>query len=255
VKGLELATKFRLPTGINVDRLENRQALQQQFNTARKALDDNQTIDQYDRNTQRAFEMVLSGKVEKAFDLNQEDDSLRDEYGRISVGQKALLARRLVQSGVSFVLVSGAWGYFDHHGDNVRWGGIVKGLKPLLPRVDRAYYALVNDLEQRGMLDDTLVMMMGEFGRSPKINTQAGRDHWVPVMSMIMSGGGMQTGQVIGSSDRVGGEIRSGKVRPQDLAATTFRHLGIDLESNWITAQGRPVPIIQEGGRPIPELG
>jgi hypothetical protein len=255
VKGLELANKFRLPTGINVDRLENRQALQQQFNTARKALDDNQTIDQYDRNTQRAFEMVLSGKVEKAFDLSNEDDSVRDEYGRISVGEKALLARRLVQSGVSFVLVSGAWGYFDHHGDNVRWGGIVKGLKPLLPRVDRAYYALVNDLEQRGMLDDTLVMMMGEFGRSPKINTQAGRDHWVPVMSMIMSGGGMQTGQVIGSSDRVGGEIRSGKVRPQDLAATTFRHLGIDLESNWITAQGRPVPIIQEGGRPIPELG
>ena len=254
VKGLELANKFKLPTGVNVDRLQNRQALQQQFNTARKALDDNKIIDQYDRNTQRAFEMVLSGKVENAFDLSKEDDSLRDEYGRISVGEKALLARRLVQSGVSFVLVSGAWGYFDHHGDNVRWGGIVKGLKPLLPRVDRAYYALVNDLEQRGMLDDTLVMMMGEFGRSPKINTQAGRDHWVPVMSMVMSGGGMPTGQVIGSSDRIGGEIRSGKVRPQDLAATTFRHLGIDLDSHWVDAQGRPIPIIQEGGRPIPEL-
>lgn len=255
VKGLELASKFKLPTGINVDRLENRQELQKQFNTARKALDDNKTIDQYDRSTQRAFEMVLSGKVEKAFDLSQEDESLRNEYGRISVGEKALLARRLVQSGVSFVLVSGAWGYFDHHGDDVRWGGIVKGLKPLLPRVDRAYYALVNDLEQRGMLDDTLVLMMGEFGRSPKINVKAGRDHWVPVMSMIMSGGGLNTGQVIGSSDRVGGEIRSGKVRPQDIAATTFRHLGIDLEANWITDQGRPIPIIQEGGSPIPELG
>jgi uncharacterized protein (DUF1501 family) len=218
-------------------------------------LDDNKTIDQYDRSTQRAFEMVLSGKVEKAFDLSQEDESLRKEYGQISVGEKALLARRLVQSGVSFVLVSGAWGYFDHHGDDVRWGGIVKGLKPLLPRVDRAYYALVNDLEQRGMLDDTLVLMMGEFGRSPKINVKAGRDHWVPVMSMIMSGGGLNTGQVIGSSDRVGGEIRSGKVRPQDIAATTFRHLGIDLESSWNTDQGRPIPIIQGGGSPIPELG
>jgi uncharacterized protein (DUF1501 family) len=97
--------------------------------------------------------------------------------------------------------------------------------------------------------------MMGEFGRSPKINVKAGRDHWVPVMSMIMSGGGLNTGQVIGSSDRVGGEIRSGKVRPQDIAATTFRHLGIDLESSWNTDQGRPIPIIQEGGSPIPELG
>ena len=199
--------------------------------------------------------MVVSGKVEKAFDLEQEDTRTRDAYGRISVGEKTLLARRLVEAGVSFVLVSGAWGYFDHHGDNVRWGGIVKGLKPLLPRVDQAYYALVNDLDQRGMLDDTLVMMMGEFGRSPKINVEAGRDHWVPVMSMIMSGGGMQTGQVIGSSDRTGGEIKSGKVRPQDIAATTFRHLGIDLNAHWVDAQGRPIPIIQQGGRPIAELG
>ena len=198
--------------------------------------------------------MVLSGKVEQAFDISQESEMLRDEYGRTSVGEKAILARRLVEAGVSFVLVSGAWGYFDHHGDNVRWGGIEKGLKPLLPRVDQVYAALIQDLDQRGLLDDTLVMMMGEFGRSPKINKEAGRDHWVPVMSMIMSGGGIEGGQVLGSTDRTGGEIKSGAVRPQDLAATTFRHLEIDLDSHWVNPQGRPIPIIQEGGHPIEGL-
>ncbi|MEZ6033711.1 MAG: DUF1501 domain-containing protein [Planctomycetaceae bacterium] len=153
------------------------------------------------------------------------------------------------------MLVSGAWGYFDHHGDNVRWGGIEKGLTPLLPRVDRTLFALINDLEMRGMLDDTLVLMMGEFGRSPVINPEAGRDHWTNVMSMVVAGGGLRHGQVIGSTDRRGGAIESSPVRPQDLAATTFRHLGIDLNSHWINNQGRPVPIVLEGGRPIPELG
>ena len=152
------------------------------------------------------------------------------------------------------MLVSGAWGYFDHHGDNVRWGGIVKGLTPLLPRVDRALYTLLNDLEQRGMLEDTLVMMMGEFGRSPVINKDAGRDHWTNVMSMIMAGGGHHHGQVIGSTDSRGGAITSSPVRPQDLAATTFQHLGIDLDAHWINARGRPIPIVTAGGRPIPEL-
>ena len=254
VKGLELADKFKLPVGINIQRLQNRAALREQINGARKRLEDNQLLDQFDVNTQRAFEMVLSSKVETAFDVAQESDQLRDEYGRTSVGEKTLLARRLVEAGVSFVLVSGAWGYFDHHGDNVRWGGIEKGLKPLLPRVDQVYAALINDLEQRGLLDDTLVMMMGEFGRSPKINTEAGRDHWVPVMSMIMSGGGIQGGLVLGSTDRTGGEIKSGIVRPQDLAATTFRHLEIDLNSHWVNPQGRPIPIVEKGGRPIEGL-
>jgi uncharacterized protein (DUF1501 family) len=122
--------------------------------------------------------MVLSGKVQQAFNRARKVGRDARRYGRDSIGEKALLARRLVEAGVTFVLVSGAWGYFDHHGDNVRWGGIVKGLKPLLPRVDRTLYALVNDLEQRGLLDSTLVMMMGEFGRSPVINKEAGRDHW-----------------------------------------------------------------------------
>jgi len=155
---------------------------------------------------------------------------------------------------VTFVLVSGAWGYFDHHGDNVRWFGIEKGLKPLMPRVDRTLYALVTDLERRGLIDDTLVLMMGEFGRSPVINKERGRDHWTAVMSMVMAGGGLDHGQVVGSTDSRGGAIASAAVRPQDIAATTFRHLGIDLSSHWINPRGRPIPIVPEGGRPIPEL-
>lgn len=254
VKGLELAGKFNLPDSITLDRLGDRDALRNEFDRLRRDLDQHDTLARVDRFSQQACDMVLSGRVQKAFNLDEETDATRDEYGRVSVGQKALLARRLVESGVTFVLVSGAWGYFDHHGDDVRWGGIEKGLKPLLPRVDRALYALVNDLEQRGLLDETLVLMLGEFGRTPVINEKAGRHHWTNVMSMVVAGGGLPHGQAIGSSDARGAEIQSGPVRPQDLAATVFRHLGIDLDAHWTNPQGRPVPIVQEGGRPIPEL-
>lgn len=254
VKGLELAGKFNLPKGVGVDRLSDRNALRRQFDSTRRDLDQGQTLARVDQFTQQAFDMVLSGRVQQAFNLDEEADATRDEYGRASVGEKALLARRLVEAGVTFVLVSGAWGYFDHHGDDVRWGGIEKGLQPLCPRVDRALYALINDLDQRGLLDDTFVMMMGEFGRTPVINEKAGRHHWTNVMSMTVAGGGMPTGQVIGSSDARGAEIRSGAVRPQDLAATTFWHLGIDLDAHWVNPRGRPIPIVSEGGRPVPEL-
>lgn len=254
VKGLELAGKFNLPTGVDVPRLSDRNELRQQFDRARRDLDQGETLARADRFTQQAYDMVLSGGVQKAFNLDEESDATREAYGRVSVGEKALLARRLVESGVSFVLVSGAWGYFDHHGDDVRWGGIEKGLKPLSPRVDQAMFALINDLEDRGLLDDTFVMMMGEFGRTPVINEKAGRHHWTNIMSMVTAGGDMPTGQIIGSSDSRGGQIASAAVRPQDLAATTFRHLGIDLNSHWVDQRGRPIPIVAEGGRPIPEL-
>ena len=198
--------------------------------------------------------MVTTAKVREAFDISTESDKLRDAYGRESMGEKALLARRLVEAGVTFVLVSGAWGYFDHHGDEVRWGGIQKGLTPLLPRVDRVIHALIGDLEQRGLLDNTLVMMMGEFGRGPVMTKTAGRGHWTACMSMLLAGGGLPCGQVIGATDRKGYGITEAPVRPADLAATTFRHLGIDLDSHWTNAQGRPIAIVTGGGRPIPEL-
>lgn len=255
VKGTELQGRFAMPPGIEVSRLKDRNQIRQQLDQFGRTIEKNETLIRADRYTRQAYDLVLSGKVQKAFDVDQESPATKAAYGTESIAQKALLARRLVEAGVSFVLVSGAWGYFDHHGDNVRWKGIEKGLTPLLPRVDRTLFALVNDLEARGMLDDTLVLMMGEFGRAPVINKEAGRDHWTNTMSMVVAGGGLKHGQVIGSTDRRGGAIQSSPVRPQDLAATTYRHLGIDLNSHWVNNQGRPIPIVTEGGRPIPELG
>ncbi len=254
VQGNTLAGKFALPEGVHIERLRNREALRQELARLGRQVDAAAIQGGLGRHSQRAYEMVLSGRIREALDVDRESDALRDEYGRESIGEKALLARRLVEAGVTFVLVSGAWGYFDHHGDDVRWGGIEKGLTPLLPRIDRVLYALVKDLEQRGRLDSTLILMMGEFGRTPKINEQAGRHHWLPVMSMLMAGGGLRHGQVIGATDRHGGAIAERPVRPQDLAATVYRYLGIDLDTVWRDPAGRPNPIVTAGGEPIAEL-
>lgn len=254
LKGNDLTGRLAMPKGINVPRLQDRQELRRQFDRLSRGLERAGTTSSADQYSQMAYDMVTSGHVQQAFDVSKESDMLRDAYGRESIGEKALLARRLVEAGVTFVLVSGAWGYFDHHGDEVRWGGIEKGLTPLLPSVDRVMHALVTDLEQRGLLDSTLVLMMGEFGRSPVMTKTAGREHWTSVMSMLVAGGGLPSGQVIGSTDSKGYGIKDGRVTPADLAATTFRHLGIDLESQWTNAQGRPIPIVNDGGRPIPGL-
>jgi hypothetical protein len=254
VKGNELAGRFTLPKGVNLDRLNDRDALRRQFDGLRADLDQTGSVDQVDRYTQRALEMVTSGKAHAAFELGKEDPRLRDAYGRDSLGEKAILARRLIEAGVTFVLVSGAWGYFDHHGDSVVWGGIEKGLKPLLPRVDQVLATLVQDLESRGLLGETLVLMMGEFGRGPVINRDAGRDHWTSVMSLVLAGGSLRHGQIIGATDQKGYGIRERKVTPQDLAATVFTYLGIDPDAHWTSPQGRPTPIVTEGGTPIREL-
>jgi hypothetical protein len=205
---------------------------------------------------QQALEIVLSGQAQRAFCLDLEPDLVRDSYGRNSFGEKILLSRRLVEAGVTFVTVSPIFGYFDNHGDDVVWGGLIKGLKPLLPRLDQALYALVRDLEARGLIDDTLVLELGEFGRSPIFSQRGtgGREHWSNCMSMLMAGGGLAHGQVVGSTDAKGGEIKDGRVTPSDLGATVYRHLGIDLDSHWTDPQGRPQRIVTEGGQPIPEL-
>ena len=254
INGKELPGRLALPKGIQVDRLADRHQLQSQFDRLSEQLAVEHNVERTGQLDRLAYEMVTSDKVRGAFDVGKETDKMRDAYGRESIGEKALLARRLVESGVTFVLVSGAWGYFDHHGDDVRWGGIEKGLTPLLPRVDRVMYTLINDLEDRGLLDTTMVMMMGEFGRTPVINNKAGRGHWTNVMSMLVAGGGMKTGQVIGSTDRKGYDINSRPVKPADIAATTFQHLGINPGNHWIDRTGRPIGIVTEGGRAIGEL-
>lgn len=256
VKGDELPGRLALPAGLSVPTLRERAELRQQFDSLRRTLDtEARTSNEVDRYAQRAYDMVVSRRVEEAFAVEREPDRVRDAYGRGSVGEKALLARRLVEAGTTFVLVSGAWGYFDHHGDNVPpWGGIQRGLTPILPTIDRALSALIHDLEARGLLDSTLILMMGEFGRSPIMTNDAGRNHWTNVMSMLLAGGGMRHGRALGSTDARGGEIRERRVTPSDLAATVFQHLNIPLDAHWMNPQGRPIPIVTEGGRPITEL-
>ncbi|MBI3838032.1 MAG: DUF1501 domain-containing protein [Planctomycetia bacterium] len=254
IKGNELPGRLAMPQGINVERLQNRQELRRQFDRLSCGLQRDAALQPVDRYGQMAYDMVVSGKVQKAFDIGQEPPAMRDAYGRVSVGEKALLARRLVEAGVTFVVVSGAWGYFDHHGDEVKWGGIQKGLTPILPSIDRVMFTLVNDLKDRGLLDSTLVLMMGEFGRSPVMTKTQGREHWTNVMSILVAGGALPCGQTIGGTDDKGYGVKEGRVTPADLAATTFRHLGIDLDAHWVNSQGRPTAIVTEGGRPIPEL-
>ncbi len=244
-----------MPPGVNVARANDRAALLAQFDRLERALDAGDTMASVDVYTREALSMVLSGKARQAFEIDQEPDRIRNLYGRNTLGERALLARRLVEAGVTFVVVSGFFGLFDNHGDNVIWGGLIKGLKPLLPRIDRAVFALVNDLEARGLLDSTLILMMGEFGRTPTITATGGREHHLACMSMLVAGGGLAHGQAIGSTDRTASEIRTGRVTPSDLGATVFRHLGIDLEAHWTDPMGRPHPIVTEGGRPIPGLG
>ena len=196
-----------------------------------------------------------------AFDLTREPAAVRERYGKHLWCQQALLARRLVEAGVSFVTLdlsyhtaSGTW---DNHGDNIPpYGGIKRGLGPLLPLFDHLITTLVLDLEQRGLLDDVLVIAMGEFGRTPMMGTQGstdGRDHWPYVMSMALAGGGLRHGQVIGASDQDGGHIKERPVTPGDLAATIYRHLEVPLHTTYQDATGRPRFVV-ESGSPIREL-
>jgi hypothetical protein len=254
LKHSDLAGRLQMPPGVNVARAQDRDGLRRQFDRLRHDLDSEGTmakLDQYDR---QALDMVLSGKAQQAFQIDQEPDKLRDLYGRDSFGEKALLARRLVEAGVTFVVVSGRFGVFDNHGDDVIWGGLLKGLKPLFPSLDRSLFALVTDLSDRGLLDNTLILTMGEFGRSPVISTTGGRTHWTNCMSMLVAGGRGPHGQVLGSTDERGYDVKDRRVIPADIAATVFRHLEIDLATQWTDPQGRPHPIVSDGGRPIAEL-
>jgi hypothetical protein len=254
--GAQLAGRLTLARGVSVARAEDRASLTLKFDRLRRDLDIGDTMSRMDHYRRQALDIVLSGKARQAFRVDLEPDRVRDAYGRHSLGERTLLARRLVEAGVTFVTVSGKFGVFDNHGDDVIWGGIIKGLKPLMPRLDQAVSALVTDLEARGLLDDTLVLALGEFGRSPIFSQRktGGREHWPNCMSMLVAGGGLAHGQVVGGTDAKGGDIKDGRVTPEDLGATVYRHLGIDLSAQWIDPQGRPQSIVTGGGRPIPEL-
>jgi len=255
--GAKLAGRLSLPAGVSVKRAEDRAGLCRQFDRLRRDLDVGDAMARMDHYRRQALQIVLSGKAQQAFRVDREPDRVRDAYGRHSLGERTLLARRLVEAGVTFVTVSGTFGMFDNHGDDHFAGGIVKGLRPLLARLDQAVAALVRDLEVRGLLDDTLVLALGEFGRTPKFSQRGtgGREHWVNCMSMLVAGGGLAHGQVVGSTDAQGSDVKEARVTPADLGATVFRHLGIDLAVQWTDPQGRPQSIVTEGGRAIPGLG
>jgi hypothetical protein len=204
---------------------------------------------------EQAYRLVTSKDAKQAFDLSQEKESVRAHYGPRTMGQSCLLARRLVERGVPFVSVlNTGW---DTHANVVLqlkegYTGAKVGVG-LVPTFDLAFSALVNDLDERGLLDETLVIAMGEFGRTPKLNTAGGRDHWPRVFSVVLAGGGVRGGQVIGASDTVGESPRERPVSPSDLARTIYTLLGIDPDSELHTADGRPVQINQ-GGKVIGEL-
>jgi hypothetical protein len=256
------ADLFQLPAGLNHDRLHDRRALLEDFDRLRRDLDRDGSMEALESYRRQALEMVIGQKAQRAFDLSREPQASRDRYGKHLWCQQALLARRLVEAGVRFVTIdlsyhtaSGTW---DTHGDNIPpYGGITKGLGPLLPLFDHLLTTLVGDLDERGLLDDVLVVAMGEFGRTPQMGTQGstdGRDHWPSVMSMSLAGGGLRHGQVIGGTESDGGSIRERPVTPADLAATLYRHLGVPLDATYLDNRGRPRYIVENDGQPIREL-
>lgn len=255
------ANLFQLPQGINTSRISERRSLLTQFDTLRNDLDRSGTMEAMDRFGQQAVEILVGRRARDAFDLEREPEALRERYGRHLWCQQALLARRLVEAGAAFVTLDlsyhSASGTWDTHGDNIPpYGGISRGLGPLLPLFDHLITTLIDDLDQRGLLDDVLVLAMGEFGRTPMMGTQDstdGRNHWPVVMSMALAGGGLRHGQVIGATERDGGNIKERPVTPGDLAATIYRHMGVPVDTTYPDHTGRPRYIV-EGGRPIREL-
>ena len=236
------------PPGVTINRTRGRQQLLTALDSGLRAVE-NDAFRNYDAARDKAFSLVTSEEVRKAFDLSKEPDALRDKYGRHTWGQSHLLARRLVEAGARFVTtVNGQSIVWDTHKDN--FNGLKKNL---VPRMEDAYSTLLTDLEDRGLLDTTLVIWMGDFGRTPKINSDAGRDHWPQCYSVLLAGGGIKGGQVVGSSDDVGAYPASRPVTPADIHATVYQALGYDPNTTmYPSLDGRPLPLTE--GQVIREL-
>jgi len=246
--------KFRVPNlqladGVTLDRLNDRKFLLSGFDGARRLFDGSASADSVDQFTRAAFEIVTGSQTRNAFDLSREDDKTRQRYGNHRWGQSCLLARRLVEVGVPFVTVN-----FDPHSFTYDMHSNVKGgMQSAGPRMDSAIGSLVEDIYQRGLDKSVLLLVWGEFGRTPRINKNAGRDHWGQVMSVLLAGGGLRVGQVIGSSTAKGEVPKDRPITPYDVLATMYRHLRIDPQRTFLDHSGRPVPLLHEG-RVISEL-
>ncbi|MBM3738985.1 MAG: DUF1501 domain-containing protein [Acidobacteria bacterium] len=237
-----------LPADVDWTRVGNRRYLLNEMDKRFRAVEASPDFKALDGFYHRAYDLLSSPVAKKAFDIESEPQKLRERYGRTPVGQGCLLARRLVESGVRFVTVAKGWLNYDTHGDNFN---TMK--KVLLPEFDPAFATLVEDLSQRGMLDSTLVIAMGEFGRTPKVNNDAGRDHHNKAWTVAFAGGGLTGGRVIGSTDSTATEITSTPAEPEDLMFTLYTMLGIDPAKEYHTSIGRPSRIVN-GGQMIPGL-
>jgi hypothetical protein len=229
---------LNLPSGIDDKRFTTRRSMLEAVNDHFAAKEKADGLEAMDTFYQRAYSLISSQKAREAFNINAEEPRLRDEYGRNAAGQRLLLARRLVSAGVRFVsLTYGGW---DLH------SGIKGGTVGQLPAFDQAFAALINDLERTGLLDSTLVMISSEFGRTPKINGTAGRDHWPKVFSVVLAGGGIKKGFVYGSSDATASEPENDPLTVEDLAATVYHQLGINHEKKLMAPGNRPIDIVRE---------
>jgi len=231
--------------GIDESRFATRRSALDAVNEHFRSIEKSDKLAAMDSFYERAYSLISSPKAREAFDIEKEDGKLRDTYGRNQAGARMLMARRLVEAGVRMVnLTYGGW---DMH------SGIVAGFKRQMPEFDQAFSALINDLDSRGLLDETLVMVSSEFGRTPKINKDAGRDHWPKVFSVALAGGGVKRGFVYGTSDSTATEPETDPVGPEDLFTTVYHTLGIVADKEIMAPGDRPIEIV-DGGKVIKEI-
>lgn len=238
---------LKLPGRVSTDRLSRRHDLLGDLDTLRRDVDTKGDIAGLDKFYREAVEMITSDRAVRAFDIHREDPKLRDQYGRNDLGQSCLLARRLVEAGVTYVTIQ-AGGGWDTHGDN--FAQLKKGL---LPRYDQAVAALITDINARGMTDEVLVISMGEFGRTPRINGGAGRDHWPGAMSVLYAGGGLKMGQMVGTTDARAEYPTTKAASPGCILSTMYHALGLDYRHVFYDQGRRPLNVLSEG-RPIEDL-
>ena len=251
-----------LPDGLaggdlTIDRLNQRRGLLRQVDEQLRRAESQPALGQFDRTRQRAFQLITSSKTRAAFDLSKEDPKLLDRYGRTLFGHSTLIARRLVEAGVRFVNVT--WDLFwdrvqvDYDAWDTHNRNFVILRENKLPHLDQTYSALMDDLERRGLLDETLVVIMSEMGRTPKVNGNAGRDHWTHCYSVILAGAGVRGGSVYGASDAQAAYVKDKPVSTGDVCATIYHCLGIDPDMTVNDRAGRPVPVAN-GGKPIRDI-
>jgi arylsulfatase A-like enzyme len=230
---------LNLPGGVDDKRFSRRRSLLETVDNHFRELEKSDALDSMDAFYQHAYSLISSQEAREAFNLKAEPEALREKYGMNQPGQRMLLARRLVEAGTRFVsLTAGGW---DHH-DNIK-----SAMSRTLPPVDQALATLISDLDERGLLDSTLVMVTSEFGRTPKINATGGRDHWPRVFSVALAGGGTHRGMIYGSSDALGGEPEEDRVEIEDLATTVYNQLGITGDKELMAPGDRPIEIVDGG--------